>query len=349
MFKKAPHFWNEPHATPRIRCLWSALWLVQRIYLFVLRQKKVKSTYHLPIPVLCVGNVTLGGQGKTPTCLALFDLLQQNSRFLRPHFITRGYKGALRGPIRVDTGIHSYKEVGDEALLLANKGPTWKGANRSLSGTQAAQNGASCLILDDGFQNLQLFKDVSLLVIDGSYGFGNGHVFPCGPLREPLNEALLKTSGVVLVGKDTRGVLSTLALHNKDIPLFPASLIPSEGQIKSLSKKPLLAFAGIGVPQKFFSMLRSYNLQVVKTKSFSDHHPYSRADLDFLLNLAEKLEARLVTTHKDLLRIPEVFHQFIPAIDVDLRFEDPKALLDFLHKRLFFPTCGSSHLNKAPL
>src|SRR5882724_11516611 len=220
-----------------------------------------------PIPVLCVGALTVGGAGKTPTVLALARLLADGGRIV--HIVSRGYGGRLAGPLRVDPARHDAAMVGDEPLLLAEAAPCWVARDRSAGVRAAAAAGATLALLDDGFQNPTIAKHWSLLVIDGEEGFGNGHVLPAGPLREPPGSGLARADAVLLIGEDKAGIGGALPPGK---PLLRGDLVPALPAV--LSGRRLLAFAGTGRPEKFFATLAGLPVEVVERIGFADHHPY---------------------------------------------------------------------------
>lgn len=280
--------------------------------------------YRAAIPVICVGNLVVGGTGKTPVALALAEYLKDQG--MTPHVLSRGYGGSAGGPARVDSQRHDAAEVGDEALLLAAVAPTWVGGDRAASARAAEAAGAACLLLDDGLQNPTLEKDLSLIVVDGDYGFGNGRLVPAGPLREPIKEGLRRAGAVVLVGRDEARVEQTLASR---VPVLRGRLVPT-GSLEALADKRVLAFAGIGRPEKFFEMLREAGLRVAQAHGFADHHPYRKAEIEALLETAAALDAVPVTTAKDAMRLPAGLRERVHVIPVRFLWEDADAIAALL-------------------
>ena len=268
------------------------------------------------VPTICVGNLTAGGAGKTPVVLSLANLLHERGR--KPHVLSRGYGGHLKGPLQVDPMHHSAVEVGDEPLLIAAAAPCWIGADRIASARAAIAAGADLLLLDDGFQNPALHYDVALIVIDGSYGIGNGRVMPAGPLREPVAPALQRASAVVMIGAKA----TTLDL--RDVPVLAARLAPVDAQ--EFTGARVFAFAGIGRPEKFFATLRDVNAELAWTRDFADHHPYGEGDLVTLEAAAQAKNATLVTTEKDWVRLAPPWRKKIRMLKVTLRWDDAAAL-----------------------
>ena len=277
------------------------------------------------VPVVCVGNLTAGGAGKTPTVIALVRLLADAG--LHPHVLTRGYGGSEGGPLKVDPARHDARAVGDEALLLARAAPTWLSRDREAGAQAAASAGASVLVMDDGMQSPSLAKDLCLAVIDGGAGFGNGCVLPAGPLREPLAIGLGRAQALVLVGEDRRGALKTLGRH--DLPIVEADLVPGE-EARALLARPVVAFAGIGRPEKFFETLEAAGCSVIARHAFADHHRYKPGEIAAIMAQAKERDAQPVTTEKDYVRLPPDAQAAVRALPVTLAWRDPAALRDLL-------------------
>lgn len=279
------------------------------------------------MPVICVGNLVAGGAGKTPVVLSLGAKLAARPALAgRVHALTRGYGGELTGPVRVDPPVHDAWKVGDEPLLLARQLPTWVARDRVAGAAAAVSAGANLLILDDGLQNPTLLKDLSLIVIDGGAGFGNGRVIPAGPLREPITDGLARADAVIIVGDDRTDAAARIAKLRPDLPILHARLVPLAASAAALAGKRLVAFAGIGRPQKFFDSLRELGGDIAATRSFADHHPYSLKDATALIALAGEHDARLVTTAKDAVRWPGDAERKPLVLDVEIAWDDEIAL-----------------------
>jgi tetraacyldisaccharide 4'-kinase len=274
------------------------------------------------LPVVCIGNLVAGGAGKTPVALAVAALLRER----QPHFLTRGYGGRLRGPVRVDPSRHSAADVGDEALLLAASGPTWLARDRLAGARAAAAAGAGLIVMDDGFQNPGLHKDHSLIVVDGATGFGNGRLIPAGPLRERPEAALQRARGIVLIGADRTGLAKRLP---KTVPVFGARLAPTP-DAETLAGCRVAAFAGIGRPQKFFDTLTELGCAIVLQRGFADHHRYSDSEIEELAFEAAAREAILVTTAKDTVRLAPDQRALVRTVDIVLEWEGEAAIRRFL-------------------
>jgi tetraacyldisaccharide 4'-kinase len=253
------------------------------------------------IPVICVGNPTVGGAGKTPTALAVARLLLAAGK--RPFFLTRGYGGEFAGPVLVDIATHRAVDVGDEPLLLARLAPTIVSRDR-VAGAEAAQSaGADVIVMDDGFQNPSLAKDLSILVVDGRRGIGNGKVLPAGPLRAPLAGQLDHAHALLVVGQITGAEPVLAAAEARGLPVFHARLVPDPKALDALAGNKVFAFAGIGDPEKFFATLREARIDVQMRDAFPDHHPYRGADMLALMVRAEREGLVLATTEKDYVRL----------------------------------------------
>lgn len=279
-----------------------------------------------PVPVICIGNLVAGGAGKTPVALDLAKRLIQRGKAV--HFLSRGYGGTEAGPLRVDPALHTSDGVGDEPLLLARLAPTWVAADRPSGCRAAADAGAEMIIMDDGFQNPAVIKDLSVIVVDGGYGFGNGRVMPAGPLREPLTRGLKRADAVVVIGG--RGKVSLPPEHPPRLDARFAATPESLG----LKDQAIVAFAGIGRPAKFFETLRAIGCDIRATRTFADHHPYSPADLEQLRNLATNENARLVTTEKDAVRLSARDRKDIATVAITLTWDDEAAIDALLDKVL---------------
>jgi tetraacyldisaccharide 4'-kinase len=281
--------------------------------------RRIKTTMprHAPVPVVCIGNFTVGGAGKTPITRALRAKLGETA-----HTLSRGYGGQLPGPLRV-TPEMSAQEVGDEPLLHAADGPAWISRDRVAGALAAANNGAHAIVMDDGFQNPALAKDLSLIVVDSAFGIGNGKVFPAGPLRERLQDGMQRADAIVLLrapgGEETEVEDAWLKDFSK--PLLTAQLDanpPPPGKY--------VAFAGLARPEKFFDTLTALGAELEDTVPYPDHHPYSEDNLEFLTRLATERGAQLITTEKDAARLKPEWRARVVVLPVTARFEDEPAL-----------------------
>ncbi|HQS84274.1 MAG: tetraacyldisaccharide 4'-kinase [Alphaproteobacteria bacterium 16-39-46] len=334
MFKGPPFFWYQKRASLSFKLLSPLLWIGQFFYGFFSSLKRKKSTsLKLNIPVICVGNVSLGGAGKTPTCLALYEIILETHPGASSHFITRGYKGSLKGPVLVKED-HTSLDVGDEALLLSQKAPTWVARFRQLGGKKAEKAGSTHLIMDDGLQNPSLFKDLSLIVVDGFFGFGNQHIFPMGPLRENLKESLERAQGIILIGDDIYGVQELVSRLVPSLPIIKAHFEVDQKIQKEFYKKSVIGFAGIGFPDKFYKTLQDINANILDFISFPDHYKYPTYVLRDLVLKAQKTGAVLVTTEKDYVRLPDSFQKSVSVVPITLVFDDKTKLMHLLREHL---------------
>ncbi len=309
---RTPYWWNERTLTS------DALAPLSWIYrVLSAAQRARQEVTQLDIPVLCIGNLTAGGSGKTPVCLAIGRLLKE--RGINAFFVSRGYGGALAGPVQVEPLTHTAQQVGDEPLLLAEVLPTIVAHERAAGASYAQSLGAKLVILDDGFQNPSLHKNCSLLVVDGNYGFGNERLLPAGPLREPVAEGLARAQGVVVIGPPVAYSLRALTQ-----PPLAATLSVTDGI--RLQGKRVVGFAGIAHPRKFQATLTQAGAEVVQFISFGDHHSYTEQNIARLRRAAQQAQAQLVTTAKDWVRLPADFRAEVQQVPVALSFTDPQAL-----------------------
>lgn len=317
---RAPEFWR-PGGGGLPALLLSPF---SALYAGATRRRVGREGWKAPVPVICCGNVTAGGAGKTTVAIDLLIRLQR--RGIAAHGLLRGYGGRLKGPVPVDPARHTAYDVGDEALLLASVAPTWVSADRAAGAREAVARGAGAIVMDDGLQNPTLEKTLSFLVIDGSFGFGNGRIIPAGPLREPVAAAAARVQAAVLIGPDETGALEDLP---PDLPVLRARLVPGP-EAKALAGRPVLAFAGIANPRKFFDTLAEAGAILVGRETFADHYPYDEDDLRAILAEAEALQAIPVTTRKDIVRVPPAFRHRVAVVSVGLAWEDEAALTGLL-------------------
>jgi tetraacyldisaccharide 4'-kinase len=275
--------------------------------------------YTSNIPVICIGNVTVGGAGKTPTSILIARTLQDMGH--KPVFLSRGFGGKLSG-VLVDEKIHSSSDVGDEPLLLAKIAPVIVSRDRKM-GAKLAENIGDVIIMDDGLQNPTIHKTRSFLVIDGTYGIGNGQILPAGPLREKFKSALKKVSAVVLIGEDKHNISSAIG----DKTIIRATIVSLE---KNTTDKSYIAFAGIGNPDKFFNTLKENNYKLIETIAFPDHYPYTKNDIAKLKEKAKNLKGELITTEKDFVRIAPELCDNINTLPVNLVVEDVNLIKNIL-------------------
>ncbi len=311
---KTPPFWAKRGL---FALLLAPLGLVTR----VATARRVKKPGFAPgIKVICVGNAGVGGSGKTTVALDILNRLP-GCKFA----LTRGYGGALQGPVLVNRAIHRAEDVGDEALLLAACAPTIVACDRGAGARLALAEGATEIVMDDGLQNPALKKTLSLLVIDGGYGFGNGLLLPAGPLREPVKAAAARCQAAVLIGDDETGALRRLPAH---LTVLRAALVPDCNE--PMGRRPVIAFAGIGRPEKFFRSVLALGAEIVATHAFPDHHVYTAGDSARLLGQAARQGATLVTTAKDYVKLPAALRAAAVMVGVRLSWENEAALNELL-------------------
>jgi tetraacyldisaccharide 4'-kinase len=285
-----------------------------------------------PVPVVCVGNFVVGGAGKTPMALALAKIAR--SRGLRPGFLTRGYGGEEAGPLMVDPRVHAPERVGDEALLLAAAAPTVVARDRPAGATLLAESGIDFIVMDDGFQNPSLAKNFSIIAVDAEVGVGNGMVFPAGPLRAPLKTQLRLADALVVIGDGAAADPLIRAAARAGRAVLRARLKPM--RVKEWRKTPILAYAGIGRPEKLFASLAEIQAPVAKTMAFADHHRYTEVEAKRLMAHADAAGLRLVTTEKDLARLTGatgavgMLRDRSDAFAVSLEFENSVAVAEMV-------------------
>ncbi len=312
---KTPSFWYAPVGIKAI--LLTPLSWLYRLGSFIDQKLKAKQSYKSNIPVICIGNAVAGGSGKTPTAIALLKLLEAKN----PHFLLRGYGGSITSATVVDITKHTAKDVGDEAMMLANHAPTIISPNRAEGAKLAEENGADIILMDDGLQNNSLHKDISFLVVDGITKFGNNKLIPAGPLREPIRKVMNRIDAVIYIGGP---------LHS-DKPVFQASLEPSAELDTS---KNYVAFAGIGRPEKFKYTLESLGANLVGWHAFADHHDYIEVEIKMLKDEASKQNTILITTEKDYVRLPIELREGIETLPVHINFKEDNDLKKFLGDHL---------------
>lgn len=303
-----PNFWTK--------CGLLSNSLLPASWLYNTTSKAARSgarSWKAPIPVICIGNLTMGGTGKTTVAISICRKLIERGQ--HPHFLSRGYGRQTTAIQRVDPAKHSIADVGDEPLLLAQVAPVWVHRDRVTAAKRACAEGATCIIMDDGFQNPGLCKDYSVLVFDGPYGIGNGRIFPAGPMREHLKDGCDRADTAVIIGQDLGSISQTLS-----IPIANAEILPKKPL--DLSDRKVAAFAGIGRPEKFFETLREMGADVILQKSFPDHHCFSKKEIEDLLLQASKGTAELFTTEKDYVRIPTKFRKHIVSVPIKLVWRD---------------------------
>jgi tetraacyldisaccharide 4'-kinase len=326
----APDFWWLKHPNWQARVLQP----FGMIYGAITAQRMAREGHYAGIPIMCVGNFVAGGAGKTPVAIALANLFKENN--LKPFFLTRGYGARTHDQPHIVTEEDEYADVGDEALLLARHAPVIISRNRISGAYMAAEQGADVVIMDDGLQNPSLKKTRSLAVVDAVTGVGNGLCVPAGPLRAPLDDQWRLISSMILVGEGEAGTLLAQEARQRHIPVFNSRLEPPQGTIDYIRQRPVLAFAGIGRPAKFFNMLSAHGVQIMEHFAFPDHHAYSKKDIALMMRRARiNGVTHIVTTEKDFVRIPKAWREddfaSILAVPVHIRFEKPELITSFFN------------------
>lgn len=315
---RTPRHWQHHGVLSRLLAPWAWLYGIGVRY-----DRTHTAPRRAPLPVISIGNATAGGAGKTPTAIALVPLLQALGQ--TPHFITRGYGSSGKG-VRRAMPDSAWQDVGDEPLILAQHAPTWVCRDRVAAAIAAHQAGASLVVADDALQHHALAKDISLLVVDGGYGIGNGKLIPAGPLREPLHEAEARCDAVVLIGENRQ----QLAFSK---PVFHATLALAD-DTGWLQGQRVLAFAGLGIPAKFYQVLQSHGAILAGTVDFPDHHAYRADELEALCTAAAAADAIPVATAKDAVKFPPAYRTRIRVPELVLQFSHPQAVQDWLQSRL---------------
>jgi len=323
----APDFWWHRHAAAGF-----ALAPLGAIYGEIVGRRMARPGVSIDVPVICVGNLVLGGAGKTPTALEVANFCQKLK--LKPGFLTRGYRGKERGPLAVSPALHTAADVGDEALLLAQFAPTVISADRPSGAKLLASLGADVVVMDDGFQNPSLHKDLALVVIDAERGIGNGLVFPAGPLRASLTAQIRCAHALIVLGEGASGKWVRIAAR-AGRPTLRARTEPVRR--RGLKRRPYLAFAGIADPTKFHRSLAESGAVVSQTMNFPDHHLFTEADCEAILAEAKKSNLVPITTEKDRVRLNGRGGTAIARLaaasetfPVRIRFEEPRRLMTLI-------------------
>ena len=320
---KTPHFWTE--------LSWQSVILFPVSYIWRFghyAQQKILNTKETEIPVICVGNLTVGGSGKTPVVITLCRFLSGIGK--STSILTRGFGGKEKGPIFVSTNLHQSLDVGDEPLMMANSLDVCVSRNRPLGANHILDKKKyDCIVMDDGLQNPTLKKDLNIAVFDGKFGIGNGFLLPAGPMRQKLEVGIQNIDLVIFNGKDETGLGQKIPPH---IPIFTGELQPDEEIVEKMKNRRVFGFAGIGNPSRFFKTLNNIGTDLVGEAHFADHHPYTDADLTQLYEEAMQSGAELVTTQKDWMRLPTDWRDRVLTVPVRIHFsaDDTIKIVSFL-------------------
>ena len=317
---KAPKFWYQKKDT----YLSISLYPLSLLFRFGTKMRNLVSTkQQSSLPIICIGNIVVGGAGKTPVSLKMGKLLIKAG--YKPHFISKGYAGLIKKSTLVQSW-HSAISVGDESILFSKVAPTWIGVDRIYSSKLAKKEGGDCLIMDDGFQNPTIQKDFSIIIINATQEFGNKRVMPSGPLRESINRGLSRTNLIIVIG-DTSDELIKMIPTN--IPIIRAKFeINKENTI--FKGQNITAFAGIAYPEKFYQSLSEQGAKIVKEVSYPDHYIYTENDLLSLAETANITKSILVTTQKDYVRIPKPYRSLVNILEGEIVFENEELLVEIL-------------------
>ena len=317
----SPKFWYTGNSIRSI-----LLYPLSKIYhfLFILI-RAIKNEKKISIPVICVGNIVLGGSGKTPIVMYLRGILFH--KFKKIFVLMRAFNSSQKKGC-ILRAIHTVEDVGDEPLLHFKQGPVCVSKNRIEGADLCIQNNADLIILDDGFQSKHLYKDLNFLVIDGNQKFGNKKIFPAGPLRESINSAFKRTNAIILIDFENK---NDDFFKNNKIPYFYAY---KKLKLDKLRSNKIIAFCGLGYPDNFFKHLRELNLILHKKFIFGDHHIYKKKEIEEMISMSKKLKIDLVTTEKDIIKIPKKYHKDIKVAKVSIKMESESKFLNFTLKHL---------------
>ena len=311
---RAPKFWSKNQSVLS-KCLGPLAKLIN--YISNIQNNSV-STEKASVPVIGIDSVIMSGAGKTPAIDLVCDILKQSN--YNPHILTSSHSGYLKNVVQVDPTLHSYLQVGDESLLSAKVVPTWVGNNRIKASKAAISAGANGIIIDDWLKNNYLEKDYKILVIDSEQVFGNGCLFPAGPLMHKIDTSVKSSDSILIIGDYNEILENNIREINSNIPIFRAKMAAiNEVEVEN---NKVIAFCGLGYPNKFKKTLEECEYNIIDFLIFSDHHPYTITEIQKLINIAKSNNATLITTTKDYVKIPDIFKQEIKTIQIKLKLEN---------------------------
>ena len=327
----APEFWYKNDLIAKLKSFllfpFSMIWILVSII-----KKNFVKKYKSNLKVVCIGNLNVGGTGKTPFAIQTYKVLQ--SLGYKPVFLTRGYKGIQKGPIEVKK-FHDFKDVGDEALLLKKVGATIVSSNRGLGAKyiECLKKKFDIIIMDDGLQNYKLEQDIKLLLIDKKILFGNKYCIPAGPLRETINQGLKKIDAIIFTGDNK---IKDINLNlSRNIQTFDTNLKIKKNININIKQNRFLAFCALANPMKFYNTLKTNNFKVTLIKSFPDHHEYNNEDINKLKQEANSKNLQLITTEKDYVKINDKENEIIVLpIEVNFNRTDEDRFKSFLREKL---------------
>ena len=329
---KQPKFWTNKNFISNILLPVSIIFLLLSKIRNLL-QKKLKSKLF----VICIGNITIGGTGKTPTVMFFAEQIKKLD--FKPIILSKGYGGKLTGPKKVITK-HKTFDVGDEAVMHSLYNETWisKKRSKAIRMIEKQSSNRSLILMDDGLQNNSIYQDLKICIFDGSMGLGNSRILPSGPLRESLISGLKKTNIAIIIGEDKNNIQQTILKNREHVNVYNGVFVPDKNTIQELNNKKLYAFAGIGIPDKFYELLKSFNLNLIKTKSFPDHYKYKEHDLQKLVKESKELKLKLITTEKDFIKIkeivPNISNQIIP-LKIKLKINNKDQLIEKIKSAIY--------------
>ena len=324
---KSPKFWSKKNHFLSF-CFLPLSLIYQASHVLI---RKFTTELSIKVPTICVGNLTMGGNGKTPVVNEIRRLLTDKSKFKKIFILSRGYNASMQGPHLVLDNDHAHK-VGDEALLHRENGPVCVSKNKKEGAKFCVKEGADLLILDDGFQSKNIKKDISFIVIDSTLKFGNERIFPSGPLREGVKYGLSRADAIIYIKNNKKKLELKL---NKKVKIFNAI---RKIEIKGKVNKNIYAFCGIGIPENFFKSLSDLGLNIICKKTFPDHHKFLDHEIENIIKISKEKNLQIITTSKDLVKINVKFKKEILFAKLSIHFESEKEIINFIKKKILIKT-----------